>query len=131
MASWQSYLKYAKTASVGYGNSINFYKIMIVITVVGYVANGEVQPGNTYSWIVTNITPANHPTYATIVSQTYDPDADNDTDGTAYNDDKRGGFGNDTLRGDGANDTLEGGAGDDTLYRRDGKDFFVINDCAA
>ncbi len=122
VASGQSYLEYAKTASDGYGNSVEVYRVMIGTTTVGYVADGQLVPGNTYDWVVTDIEPSNQPSYSEIVSQTFDPDADNTMDGTANGDYQRGYQGADTLEGKGGNDTLEGWEGDDFLHGGDGYD---------
>lgn len=131
VATGQSYLEYAKTASDGYGNDVDVFRVMIGTTTVGYVANGELVPGNSYNWAVTDINPSNEPAYSTFVDQTFDPDLDNDMVGTANADYQRGYQGDDTLQGQDGNDTLEGwegddvvdgGGGDDTLYGWTGND---------
>ncbi len=122
VASGNSYLEYAKTASDGYGNSIEVYRVMIGSTTVGYVADGQVVPGNTYDWVVTDIAPSNEPSYSDIVSQTHDQDAVNDMEGTANGDSLRGYAGNDTINGNGGDDTLQGWTGDDSLHGGDGND---------
>lgn len=49
---------------------------------------------------------ANAPTYASLVSQTYDPDIANSLTGTANDDSLSGGIGNDQLYGWHGNDTF-------------------------
>lgn len=129
--SGQSYLEYTKTAQDGYGNSIDIFRVMIGTTTVGYVANGQVVPGNTYDFVQTDITPSNEPAYTSIVDQTFDPDAENEMQGTVNGDYQRGYDGNDSLYGRDGDDTLEGcdgddyvsgGAGNDTLYGWTGDD---------
>lgn len=125
VASGQSYLEYTKTAVDGYGNSIDIFRVMIGTTTVGYVANGQVVPGNSYDFIQTDITPSNEPAYTSIENQTFDPDAQNGMQGTDNADYQRGYAGDDSLYGRDGDDTLEGwggddfvsgGAGNDTLY---------------
>ncbi|WP_298860656.1 Hint domain-containing protein [uncultured Sulfitobacter sp.] len=137
VVSGQSYLEYAKTAVDGYGTSIDIFRVMIGTTTVGYVANGQVVPGNTYDFVLTDITPGNEPAYASIVDQTFDPDAQNDMQGTVNGDYQRGYDGNDSLFGRDGNDTLEGwdgddyvdgGGGNDTLYGWTGNDTVVGGD---
>lgn len=107
---------------------------MIGTTTVGFVANGQVVPGNTYNFAETDITPSNAPTYASIVDQTFDPGLQNVMQGTVNGDYLRGYAGNDTLFGKDGNDTLEGwdgndyvngGAGNDILYGGTGNDTFL------
>ncbi|WP_299030756.1 Hint domain-containing protein [uncultured Sulfitobacter sp.] len=129
--SGQSYLEYTKTAVDGYGNSIDIFRVMIGTTTVGYVANDQVVPGNTYDFVTTDITPSNEPAYTSIVDQTFDPDAENNMQGTVNDDYQRGYDGDDSLYGHDGDDTLEGwdgddyvsgGAGNDTLYGWTGND---------
>lgn len=122
VATGQSYLEYAKTATDGYGNSVNVYRVMIGTTTVGYVADGQIVPGNSYNWTETDITSSNEPAYDAIASQTHDPALNNNMQGTLNGDFHRGGDGDDTLYGYGGNDTLEGWAGDDLIYGGDGND---------
>ena len=122
VARGQSYLEHARTATDGYGNTIEVYRVMIGTKTVGYVADGQLVPGNTYDWTETDITPTNEPGYASIVSQTHDPALASNMDGTANGDNLKGYAGNDTISGRGGNDTLEGWEGNDSLDGGDGDD---------
>ncbi len=122
VARGQSYLEYAKTVSDGYGNTIEIYRVMIGTKTVGAVADGQIVPGNTYDWVVTDITPSNEPSYSAIASQTHDPALSNDMQGTTNGDYLRGHAGDDTIHGRGGDDTLEGWEGDDVVHGGDGND---------
>lgn len=122
VASGRSYLEYTKTASDGHGTEIEIYRVMIGSTTVGYVADGQIVPGNTYDYIETDISQANEPSYTAIASQTHDPDLANHMVGTTNGDILKGYSGNDTINGREGNDLLEGWEGDDSIDGGDGND---------
>ena len=126
VASGQSYLEQGYTLTDEHGSTVTIYQVMIGGTVVGYVADGPLQPGNTYTYSTSDVSPANEPHYADLESQSYDPDADNTIQGTHDDDSLRGWSGNDYIDGDAGNDTIEGDEGDDTILGGDGDDYISL-----
>jgi len=83
---------------------------------VGYAADGPVQPGANY--LVTdsyNPTASLAPSYSSFDPQKYEQAPDNAISGTERQDSLDGGAGNDTIFAGDGNDTLRGGDGNDTL----------------
>jgi len=122
VASGRSYLESAYTGTDECGRTTTVYQIMIGARVVGYVADGPVQPGNTYTYSSSNVTPSNEPSYAGLISQRYDPDANNKIRGTSDADSIHGGAGNDYISSNDGNDTVFGGAGNDQIRGGSGND---------
>ena len=105
------------------GSVIHAWQARIGGTVVGAVADQPLQPGVTYvAASYSDVTSANAPAYADIVSQHYDPGADNAITGGSLADSLQGGAGNDTIFGGGGNDAISGGAGSDALAGGAGND---------
>ncbi|WP_138933543.1 Hint domain-containing protein [Roseovarius arcticus] len=126
VASGQSYLEEGYTLTDEYGSTVTIYQVMIGGTVVGYVADGPLQPGNTYTYSTSDVTPSSQPEYANLESQSYDPDPDNDILGTDDDDSLRGWSGNDYIDGGAGNDTIEGDQGNDTILGGDGDDYISL-----
>ena len=122
VASGRSYLEAAYTGTDEHGQTITVYQIEIGGVVVGYVGDGQVQPGNTYTYSQANVTPSDEPSYAEMQSQSYDPNANNKVRGTGDNDSIHGGAGADYISSNDGHDTVRGGAGDDQIYGGSGND---------
>ena len=137
VASGQVYLEDRFTFTDPDGNTINLYRVEIGGTHVGYVADGEIQPGVTYSFSTTNVTDNDAPSYSGFVDATYDNSVANTIEGGSLNDTLVGGDGDDSLDGGSNNgdDILYGGAGNDsfaavfggnTMYGGDDADTFNV-----
>ena len=122
VASGRSYLEEGYTLTDEYGETVTIYQVMIDGTAVGYVADGPLQPGNTYTYSTSDVTPSTQSEYANLESQSYDPDATNYISGTGNGDSLQGGAANDSVQAGAGNDTVDGGSGDDTIYGGEGDD---------
>ena len=102
---------------------ITVHSIYIGDTLIGYAADGPIQPGANY--MVTGFyqpNGANAPAYSSFDSQSYAQTSDNTIYGTDRQDSLEGGAGNDSISALGDDDYLGGGAGHDTLDGGDGND---------
>ncbi|WP_164870835.1 Hint domain-containing protein [Mesobaculum littorinae] len=108
------YVDEAWTFADEHGDMVSVYSVEIGGHSMGYIADGPVQPGNTYD-IVSTHNPGTGPAYTEIDSADYDPDAANKITGTERGDSLQGGADDDTIAGNGGADTLSGGSGDDFL----------------
>jgi len=108
--------------SDGNGGTVNVYAVEVDGKVVGYVADGPIQPGNSYDVSYVGDGAADRTAYGDLESQTYDQDTANTAAGTANDDELDGGGGDDTIRGRGGNDTIRGAAGNDSLSGDGGDD---------
>ena len=114
VASGRAYLEEAYVLTDGNGNTVRLYRVEIGGTHVGYIADGPVQPGNTYTVSNTNnVDEDNAPEYSELEDQSYNEDADNDISGTTNDD---------TLTSDSGSDTIDAGAGDDSISSGEGSD---------
>ena len=131
IASGQIYAESGHVFTDEHGGTVTVYRLEIAGTLVGWVADGAIQPGNTYT--ITSITDPGiiGPAYSTFVDAAYDVDANNiilgtsDDDtiiGDAGSDDLDGGAGNDSLMGGTGNDIIDGASGNDTITGGDGND---------
>ena len=125
VASGRVYLEAGTAFTDEFGNTVNLYQVEIGGVLVGYIADGPIQPGNTYT--VSSLsnpqdTAGTQVTYAELHSETYDQDINNSVQGTSDNDTLTGAVGNDSVVGGAGDDVIDGGAGDDTLY---GDDFLA------
>ncbi|MHA6324266.1 Hint domain-containing protein [Roseivivax sp. CAU 1753] len=117
------YAEYAFVVEGPGGTSLTVYSLYVGSTLVGYAADGPVQPGANY--IVTNAYQPNAglaPDYADFDPQLYEQSADNTVSGTARQDNFEGGAGADSISAGGGDDTLDGGDGSDTLDGGAGND---------
>ena len=123
VASGFAYAEYAFVV-VGPGSAqLTIYSIFVGDTLVGYGANGPVQPGANY--LITDYYQPNGsmaPSYKSFNSQSYENAPDNTITGTDRQDSLEGGTGNDTINARGGNDTISGGHGNDSLHGEDGND---------
>lgn len=102
---------------------ITVHSIYIGDTLIGYAADGPIQPGANY--MVTGFyqpNGADAPAYSSFDSQSYEQASDNTIYGTDRQDSLEGGAGNDSISALGDDDYLGGGAGHDTLDGGDGND---------
>lgn len=125
------YLEAGYTFTDELGATITLYQVEIGGVVVGYIADGPIQPGNTYT--VTGITDPSDSgggavTYAELHSETYDEESANAVQGTGDDDTLTTGAGNDTVQAGAGNDSLTGGDGDDSLVGGDDADIFFFGD---
>lgn len=122
VASGQVRLGLASTFTTPGGAVVTLYEVRVSGTLVGYVANGQIQPGVAMSVTSAVDTSATGITYATIQSPTYTAAANSTITGGAQNDSINAGAGNDSLLGNDGNDVLLGGSGNDTLFGGNGND---------
>ena len=123
VASGRAYLEEAYVLTDGYGNTVRLYRVEIGGTHVGYIADGPIQPGNTYTLSSTeNVDNSNAPQYSNLEDQSYDEDAANDIDGTTNDDTLSGDSGSDTIDGADGDDSISSGSGTDTVYGGAGND---------
>ncbi|MBS8225044.1 Hint domain-containing protein [Vannielia litorea] len=106
----------------GNGGTVSIYEVHIDGILVGYVADGEVQPGVDYQ--ITTVLSAGTPgiAYADLTTSTYEQADINTVEGGNYDDVLEGGDGDDTLTGHGGDDIISGGAGSDLIYGLVGDD---------
>ncbi|SLN43609.1 Leukotoxin [Aquimixticola soesokkakensis] len=131
IGSGKIYLEQGWTLSDGEGNSFNLYEVKIGNQVVGYITDGPMVPGATYTAGPTfDVTNANAiEGYDSIVSPHYEQSQGQTYDGSANNDSFSTGAGSDTIYGGAGNDTIYYGSGGatqadgDTVYGGDGDDY--------
>lgn len=113
--SGEIYLESGSRVIDEFGNTITVYRIEIENRLVGFVADGPLQPGNTYT-VDSRINPSETSVrFDELVDVVYDQDVSNTIQGTSDNDTIEGGAGNDTIQtGDGI-DVVYGGTGDDVI----------------
>ncbi|UWR21182.1 Hint domain-containing protein [Sulfitobacter sp. S190] len=122
LASGPSYLESRFSITDETGGTVNIYAVEIGGTAVGYVADGQLQPGNTYTYTPSNVTNSNAPSYTDLDSQTYASGAANAIKGTGNADNLLGGESDDTIHAGGGNDFVAGGDGNDRLFGEGGND---------
>ena len=141
IASGNAYLEEAYVLTDGNGNTVRVYRVEIDGVLAGYIADGPIQPGNTYTMSGTeNVNNSNAPAYSELEDQSYNQDSSNNIEGTTNDDTIQSGAGSDTVAtgdgddsidgGSGAdnidsggdNDTISGGSGDDTIDGKSGAD---------
>ncbi|MEM6578562.1 MAG: Hint domain-containing protein [Pseudomonadota bacterium] len=113
------------------GDTITLYDVSANGAVQGWVATGEIQPGVSYSYILSGINASGSDAEAifeTLASTQYDQHADNAISGGGNNDQFWGGDGSDVIDAGAGDDVLGGGAGSDTLTGGAGDDTFYITD---
>ncbi|WP_299842085.1 Hint domain-containing protein [uncultured Roseovarius sp.] len=123
VASGNAYLEEAYVQTDGDGNTVRLYRVEIGGTHVGYIADGPIQPGNTYTVSSTeNVNDSNAPQYSNLEDQSYNQDASNDVDGTTNDDTIQSGAGSDTIATGDGDDSIDGGTGDDSIHGGEGAD---------
>ena len=123
VASGSVYLEEAYVLTDGYGNTVRLYRVEIGGTHVGYIADGPIQPGNTYTFSSTeNVNDSNAPQYSNLEDQSYNRDASNDISGTTNDDTLNSGSGNDTVAAGDGDDSIDGGTGTDSIDGGSGAD---------
>ena len=123
IASGFVFAEYAFVVEGPDSTTLTVYSIYVGSTLVGYGADGPVQPGANY--LVTDSYQPNGsmaPTYDSFDSQAYEQSTDNFITGTDRQDSLEGGDGNDWIGAEGNDDTVRGGAGDDSLHGGGGND---------
>lgn len=123
IASGFAFAEYAFVVEGPGGQTLTVYSIYVDNTLVGYGADGPVQPGANY--LVTSSYQPNGglaPSYASFDPQSYEQAPDNTISGTDRRDDLDGGDGSDTIAAGGGDDALRGGAGADSLDGGGGSD---------
>lgn len=123
VASGSVYLEESLTLIDGNGGSVKIFAVEIGGTLIGYIADGPVQPGSTYSVSSTNnVTDSNAPAYTDLADQSYDQDSANSINGTTNDDTFTAGTGDDTISASGGNDSIAGGTGNDQIDGGAGND---------
>ncbi len=123
VASGTTYLEEAYVLTDGNGNTVRLYRVEIGGVHVGYIADGPVQPGNTYTFSSTeNVNDSNAPTYSELEDQSYDEDAGNDITGTTNDDTLSSAEGSDTIDAGDGDDVISSGSGSDTVFGGAGND---------
>lgn len=130
--SGQTYLENRYSFTDEFGSTVNVYEVEIGGVHHGWIADGPIQPGNTYTISSSaNVTDTDHPLYSEFVDTTYDPDDANSITGTSNADSLEAGSsadtvsagdGNDTIEGNGGADSIDGGDGDDSIEGGSGND---------
>ncbi|HEY9038489.1 MAG TPA: Hint domain-containing protein [Roseovarius sp.] len=118
-----TYAEYAFEVAGPDNATLTVYAIFVGNTLVGYGADGPVQPGANY--VVTNYYQPNGakaPSYKAFDPQRYEQARDNSISGTDRQDSLEGGAGHDKIAAGGGNDTLRGGDGNDRLHGGQGND---------
>ncbi|QBF33727.1 Hint domain-containing protein [Thalassococcus sp. S3] len=119
----QIYLEHGYSVQAPDGSIINFYSVEIGGQPMGFVADGPLQPGVTYTIVSQdNVTPQNQPYYSDFGSVDYDPDAANDIEGGSEGDDIHAGHDDDTVDASSGDDSVDGGTGDDSISGGSGND---------
>ncbi|TNF23049.1 MAG: hypothetical protein EP318_01525 [Rhodobacteraceae bacterium] len=123
VASGYAFAEYAFEL-VGPDNAVvTVHAIYVGDTLVGYAADGPIQPGANYK--VTNAYQPNGaaaPEYSSFDAQTYEQSPDNSITGSDREDSLHGGTGNDTITARDGNDTVRGGDGNDSINGGFGND---------
>ena len=123
VASGQTYLEEAYVLTDDNGNTIRLYSVEIGGVLVGYIADGPIQPGVSYNYAAyENVTNSNAPEYSSIEDQSYDEDAANNINGSDNNDTLTSDSGADSIDAGGGNDQISSGQGSDTVHGGDGND---------
>lgn len=135
VASGRAYAEDVTTLTDQYGNVIQVYRIEIGGTFVGYVVDGQMDPGETYQITsVQDVTTSNDPSYSALDNQTFDPNLNSEVSLGDFNDTFYAGGGDDRISGRAGNDIIDagtgndlitGGTGTDTLYGGDGSDQLI------
>lgn len=112
------YLEERITLTAPDGSTIDLYSIEIGGMAQGYIATAQILPGVHYDVAsVTNVTPSDAPTYASLHSADYDADLANTLQASD---------GDELLYGGDGDDDIDAGLGDNTVYAGAGND--VIDD---
>ncbi len=109
-------LGFSTTVTNPEGGTITLWELRVNGLVVGYVANGALEPGVTYqidNW--TDTTAGTAPSYSALVAPSYDPALGDTLTGGIYKDSILAGAGDDSVSGGAGNDTINLGDGDDTF----------------
>ena len=106
----------------GNGGTVSIYEVHVDGALVGYVSDGEVQPGVDYQ--ITTVLSLGTPglAYGDIFTSGYEQADANTVEGGNHDDVISGGDGGDTLSGHAGDDIIEGGAGADLIHGLDGDD---------
>ncbi len=108
----------------GNGNVINVYGVGSDGEVSGWIADGPIVPGVSYTQTGPhNLDSSNAPAYADLHTPTEDPDDANTYHGGIHGDDLRTGAQADTVDGGAGNDTISSGAGNDSVDGGSGHDW--------
>ncbi|SOB90168.1 Ca2+-binding RTX toxin-like protein [Rhodobacter sp. JA431] len=119
--SGQVYAEWAAEFTAPDGSTITMYVLEINGTVVGEITSAPLVPGVTYHVTATpDVTDG--PTYTSLASMSFDPDAANNIQGGDYNDSILAGAGNDTINTGAGSDTIDGGSGNDSIEYGTGGD---------
>ena len=116
LASGAVRLGFSTTVTNPEGGTITLWEVRVNGTVVGYVANGALEPGVTYqidNW--TDTTAGTAPDYSALVAPIHDPALGDSITGGIYKDSILAGAGDDSVTGGAGNDTITLGDGDDTF----------------
>ena len=116
LASGPVRLGFSTTVTNPAGGTITLWELRVNGSVVGYVANGEIEPGVTYqidNW--TDTTAGTGPDFSTLATPLHDPALGETITGGVYNDSIAAGSGNDSVTGGTGNDTVNLGDGNDTF----------------
>ncbi len=131
VSSGRVYLETGYSFTDEFGGTVTLYQVEVAGTVVGYISDGPIQPGNVYTVNATVNPGTSDVSFAELDSQTYDEDVANNVVGTSNgdtlttdvgNDSIAAGAGNDYVDGGAGNDTISGGTGNDTIYGGTGSD---------
>ncbi len=116
-ASGQIYLESVHTVTAPNGDTINLYMVEIDGELDGWVADGDLEPGVTYTVVsVADVTDENAPTYDSL------SDLDNEV---VFDNEIFGGDQDDLISADDQSDSIEGGDGDDTIFGEAGDDRII------
>lgn len=116
VASGRIYLETAYFLTDEFGATVTLYTVEIGGVAVGYVADGPIQPGNTYEIVGgANVTSSNEPSYSSFDPQNYEQGDNDNIVGTDNADVLHGGTGGDTINANDGDDTIVGGAGNDSV----------------
>lgn len=118
-----------------FGERVTLYEVEVEGTLVGYVADGPIQPGNTYT-VASTVNPVDktsifiirtgvNVTFDDLHNETHDAAAANTVQGTANADTLTTGAGSDTVQAGAGDDNISGGDGADLLRGGDGADTII------
>ncbi len=121
--SGRAYAEDVTTLTDQYGNVIKLYRIEISGRFVGYLVDGQLDPGETYQITsVQDVTTANDPNYSWLDNQTFDPNVANEVSLGDFNDTFYAGSGDDRISGRAGDDTIDAGSGNDLITGGTGND---------
>ena len=121
--SGRAYAEDVTTLTDQFGNVIKLYRIEIGGRFVGYLVDGQMDPGETYQITsVQDVTTSNDPNYSALDDQTFNPADSTELSLGDFNDTFYAGSGNDRISGRSGNDIIDGGSGTDELVGGMGTD---------